>query len=314
MASRRNHSNRPHPQVVQHQKGGRGVCTGQSSKPLTAPKSDTTGPQQLIGASITSWRQPIRHDERITRRLIAKLIGHLYPSEVEAKHVQAICDHYRHMVPASRVSAHSRIRHTLALLGCPPNPDGYPIVPTVTPREVTVPDEEFEAVLSIAHPKLRLSLLLARDAALRISAIANLSAHNVDFDANEIVGKTKRYTSYRVQLTTRLKQELAYAVYMAKAGLPLLATFNRNMLPPHPSSISHDLIKAKKQLGITRPWGFHDIRRTAARSLYSFTGDIRKVQSLLGHTSLTSTLWYLGNAGSQPTADELEQVRRSQLS
>ncbi len=269
--------------------------------------------QPLIGATVTSWPQPIRHDERVTRRAIVKQLGHLYPQEVTAAHVNALCQLWRAQTPSSRVSAHSRVRHVLHLLGCPPNSDGYPIVPTVTPREVTVPDSEFTAVLDAAGPKLRLALLLARDAALRISACIKLEHRNIDFEANEITGKTKRNTNYQVEMTKRLRDELAYAAHVAKPGKPLICTFNRYGKTPHNSSLSHELIKVKKELGITRPWGFHDLRRTSARALYKRTKDIRKVQSLLGHTSLTSTLWYLGNAGQQPSAEELEATRKELL-
>jgi integrase len=168
-------------------------------------------------------------------------------------------------------------------------------------------------VLEAAGPKLRLALLLARDAALRISACLKLEHRHIDFEANEIAGKTKRNTNYRVAMTKRLRDELAYASHIAKPGKPIICVFNRYGLQPHQSSLSHELIKVKKTLGITRPWGFHDLRRTAARALYQRTGDIRKVQSLLGHTSLTSTLWYLGNAGQQPSAEELEAIRKDLL-
>ena len=217
------------------------------------------------------------------------------------------------MAPSTRVSQHSVLRHRLALLGCPANPDGYPIVPTVVPSERIVSVEEFDRVLAVATPRLRLSMLLARDAALRCGTIVKLTNNNINFEANELTGRTKRHTTYRVQMTTRLREELAYAAHLAAKDQPLLAVFNRQQMQPHASTVSHDLIKAKKVAEVSTRWGIHDLRRTSARTLYTRTGDLRKVQSLLGHTSLASTVWYLGQLGNQPTREELEPIREAYI-
>jgi site-specific recombinase XerC len=44
----------------------------------------------------------------------------------------------------------------------------------------------------------------------------------------------------------------------------------------------------------------HDLRRALARSMYAASGDVRQVQTLLGHSSLWATFHYLGNAVTGP--------------
>ncbi len=256
------------------------------------------------------WSQDRRYDMRLTKRLIQKMLGTKKPSEVTAFDVSKLNDQYKNFALSTRYNAQCRIRQILGMLGCAANAEGYEILPVVTPREVTVEDADFEAVLEVASPKLRIALLLARDAALRIATICNLKHENIHFNANEIEGKTKRNTTYRVQQTERLRQELEYAVRVGIKSETLLASFNRAHFPPTPNTLSNELWKLRGELGLHQNWSFHDLRRTAARQLYDRTKDLRKVQNLLGHTSLQSTIWYLGNNGLAPTREELEMVRR----
>ncbi len=41
-------------------------------------------------------------------------------------------------------------------------------------------------------------------------------------------------------------------------------------------------------------YGTHSMRRTKAAQIYRKTGNLRAVQSLLGHTKIESTVRYLG--------------------
>ncbi len=50
--------------------------------------------------------------------------------------------------------------------------------------------------------------------------------------------------------------------------------------------------KWKKQAGVRQELRLHDLRRGIARRVYATSGDLRVVQSLLGHKQLSSTLHY----------------------
>jgi site-specific recombinase XerC len=73
--------------------------------------------------------------------------------------------------------------------------------------------------------------------------------------------------------------------------------------------LANDLAALKKKLGITRKLTPHDLRRTTARKLYALTGDLRDVQSLLGHSELQTTLWYLQDALQVVSTKHLELAK-----
>jgi integrase len=170
-----------------------------------------------------------------------------------------------------------------------------------------VPDIEFELVFRFASIKTQLIMLLARDAALRHAAILNFTAGNCNFENRTITGKTKGGSTYNVPMTQRLYERLLFAC--ASAGdqrEQLLAQYNVKTKRVGYTQISTLLWKAKRDAGVTRKWGLHDLRRTAARALYESTHDIRKVQRLMAHSGPMQTWWYLGNAGLELTHEEME--------
>lgn len=185
---------------------------------------------------------------------------------------------------------------------------GFPNLKPVRPRETTVPDTEYELAMRHAGPMLQLALMLAREAGLRRGTIARFSRSNCNFDRNEVFGRSKAYTSYTVPMTSRLRERLMWACAMAAdADEPLLAQYNRNRRPPHYNSLDTELMRLRRRVEGLGHWGLHDLRRTAARALYSRCHDLRKVQSFLGHAAPQQTLWYLGNAGGQLTIDDMEE-------
>jgi len=184
-----------------------------------------------------------------------------------------------------------------------------PKLPGCTPREVCVPEAEFEAGLRCAPPYLELILLLAHEAGLRHQAARTITRANVDFDRNRIVGKTKGGTLYDVPMTERLKARLLWFCAAAQdAHEPLAAVFRSPRLAPTDNAVRAAMAQMRHAARLTSKWNVHDIRRTAARALYERTRDIRKVQAFLGHRMLWTTCWYLGNGQIQLEAKDLEQI------
>jgi integrase len=178
----------------------------------------------------------------------------------------------------------------------------------VRPRETIVPDMEFELVFRVAGPMLQLILLLAREAGLRHATILHFTAANCNFELRQVSGRSKAYSSYTVPMSNRLYERLLFACAGAlDSKEPLLCQYNRQRKKPHYNSLTCSLSRAKKLAGVSAPWGLHDLRRTAARALYERTGDIRKVQRLLGHAQPNQTWWYLGNAGIDLTHADMER-------
>jgi integrase len=197
----------------------------------------------------------------------------------------------------------------LKILGQPSYLSQLRKLPRSGPREQLVPDEEFDAVYEAAKPRLRLALLLARDAGLRRSAITNLTARSVDFDHNEVFGVTKNQATYRVPMTTRLRSMLAALCAVAGSGQSLVDMLStQHHHPIKPCTLLWELKATQRRINGGEPfaWSLHDLRRTAARSLYDRTHDVRKVQRLLGHDGPMQTWWYIGRAGMPLDASDLE--------
>ena len=58
-----------------------------------------------------------------------------------------------------------------------------------------------------------------------------------------------------------------------------------------------------------RDYGTHSLRRTKASIIYRATGNLRAVQTLLGHTKIDSTVRYLG----VDVKDALELAERTEV-
>ena len=204
----------------------------------------------------------------------------------------------------------------MSLIGAPPGAQaGIPNLKTVRPRERTVTTLEYEMVFHVAGPMLQLCLLLAREAGLRHKTILDFTAAQCNFQAGTISGRSKAYASYTIPMTERLRERLLWACAGATdSHEPLLCQYNRQRKKPHYNSLTTALMRAKRLCGLSKPgqkvgwagWGFHDLRRTAARELYDRTKDLRKVQRFLGHAQPGQALWYLGNAAVELEAADLQ--------
>lgn len=188
-----------------------------------------------------------------------------------------------------------------------------PKIGSARPREITVPEAEFEAMLRVAPPYLALILLLAHEAGLRAMTAARLTKANCNFDARRIIGKTKGKTLYDLPMTQRLYERLLwYCAAAEDPNEPLTAIYRSPRKIPTAGSIRSAMREARLRVGVKLTWGLHDLRRTAARKLYLETGDIRKVQAFLGHQMLWTTCWYLGNAIQSLSSEDLEKSTKYQ--
>lgn len=242
------------------------------------------------------------------RKAILIHAGTLTPAEIQPHHVAAICREFQSASLAYRQTLTSLLKSLLLELGAPAHAfAGVLHCPKPKPREVTVPEEHFEAVMRQAPAWLGLTLLLAHDAGLRHDAIHRITRTQCDFEHREVTGLTKLRTVYSVPMTKRLHERLTWACAMAHdAHEPLLAVLSHSRQQPNYHTLNTALARTKKRAGVTSTWGFHDLRRTAARRLYAQTKDIRKVQRFLAHAAPGQTWWYIGNQGIALTHDDVE--------
>ncbi len=228
-------------------------------------------------------------------------------SQLTAGKVAEMCEAFRGLSPHYRATLHSTMRAILRTIGAPPGAAaGVPRCQGTQPRETTVPGEEFEAALRQAQPACQIAMLLARDGALRTGTILSLKPSQLDWQRNEMQGQTKGGRRFTTPMTQRLRDKLTWAVQSCQnSEQTILGATRQNRAPYSIDAIHRQLARAKQRAGITAGWTFHDLRRTTARDLYTATHDIRKVQRLLSHVHLRTTLWYIGNAAVPLTGDEI---------
>jgi site-specific recombinase XerD len=147
------------------------------------------------------------------------------------------------------------------------------------------------AIPSIA---VRTVLLLAYGAGLRVSEACGLRVEDIDSASMLLhIRNAKRGRERYVMLSPRLLAALrAYWRARRPAGPALFpGRCGRGTL--HRASIAHAVRQAARQVGIDKHVTAHTLRHCFATDLLEQGVDLRTVQVLLGHASLSSTTRYL---------------------
>ena len=144
-----------------------------------------------------------------------------------------------------------------------------------------------------ANIKHRVLLMTAYSAGLRVSELVKLRLKHVDSSRMVIrveqgKGKKDRDTILSQQLLKELR------IYW-KACRPVNWLFPRKNSTQHISisAVQRIYNKAKKKEGITKGKGIHTLRHCFATHLLEAGYDVRKIQILMGHRSLSTTMVYL---------------------
>lgn len=287
-----------------------GRCTRSGAS--TSPKpSDACGHEKSIAAILSTQKSTGAWQHKPLRQAIFRHIAHLAIEEVKPHHVAAIVAEFRHINPVSRYSYISTLGSWLRRIGCGLATNGMPANPRPGPRERIVSAVEYEAAVRHASAPGALAMLLANEACLRAGAIATLCRHNLDFKQNVMRGKTKAGANYNVPMTPRVRERLLWVAAGAEPEEPLVKSIAYRRTAQTAQTLDHHIRQAKKRAGISTAWTLHDLRRTAARRVYERTKDVRKVQRVLSHKSLATTMWYLGDAGTDVTAEDLQPTNPS---
>lgn len=158
------------------------------------------------------------------------------------------------------------------------------------PRSIAPTPDELRRLKSVAQPWERAWIILQAECGLRISeAFAAAEAnHNRDDRTITIVAKGGKP---RVIPTTDELEALFAIAPEADASTPLIDRLRGK--PIKPQGRWDHWKKFLARAGVREELNPHDLRRSAALRLYEQSRDLRAVQRMLGHDSLTSTLQYL---------------------
>jgi integrase/recombinase XerD len=141
--------------------------------------------------------------------------------------------------------------------------------------------------------KHRVILMTAYSAGLRLSEIANLKIEHINSARMQIrVYQGKGRKDRDTLLSKRLVKELR-VYYKAYRPDSWLFYSTKRHIPMNISTIQRVYQSAKKKAGIKRGRGIHTLRHCFATHLLEAGCDLRTIQSLMGHRSLSTTMVYL---------------------
>ncbi len=163
-------------------------------------------------------------------------------------------------------------------------------LPTVLTQE-----EVWDIINAPTYLKHRLILMTTYSAGLRASEVMVLKPEDIDSKRMLILvngkGDKQRYTL----LSTRLLNELHqyYRKYRPKTYLFPSSFMKRKDKPLSYESIRSIYEKARKKAGVKKGPGIHTLRHSFATHLLEAGYDLRKIQVLMGHSRLSTTMIYL---------------------
>jgi integrase/recombinase XerD len=164
-------------------------------------------------------------------------------------------------------------------------------LPTVLSQE-----DIWKLINATQHLKHRLILMTTYSAGLRAMEVATVKPDHIDsknmlIKVEHAKGGRERYSV----LSRRLLEELRHYYKTCKPHPYLFPSSfkNRENQPLTYPSIRSIYEEARKKAGIKKGSGIHTLRHSFATHLLEAGYDLRRIQVLLGHTRLSTTMIYL---------------------
>lgn len=161
--------------------------------------------------------------------------------------------------------------------------------------EVLTMEDVWKLICSTNNLKHRLILMTTYSAGLRVSETMNLKPEHINSKRMLIKVKGKGQKDRYTLLSKRLLIELRSYYRKYRPGTYLFpSSFGKKKDQP----LSYNTIRfvyedARRKAGVKRGVGIHTLRHSFATHLLEAGYDIRKIQVLMGHTKLTTTMIYL---------------------
>lgn len=167
--------------------------------------------------------------------------------------------------------------------------------PRKLPTVLTM-EQVWKLICAPKNLKHRLILMTTYSAGLRASEVMALKPEHIDSERMLIKvqngkGRKDRYTLLSEKLLAQLR--CYYRKYRPKAVL-FPSSFKKGKNKP----LSYEAVrliyeKARNKAGVKKGEGIHTLRHSFATHLLEAGFDIRKIQVLMGHTRLSTTMIYL---------------------
>ncbi len=163
-------------------------------------------------------------------------------------------------------------------------------LPTVLPYE-----DIWSIINATDNLKHRMILMTTYSAGLRASEVTALKPDNIDSKTMLIKvngkGGKQRYSLLAKRLLPELRHY--YKTYRPKTFLFPSSYKHKKHQPLSYESVRNLYEKARKKAGVKNGVGIHTMRHSFATHLLEAGYDIRKIQVLMGHSRLSTTMIYL---------------------
>ena len=168
-----------------------------------------------------------------------------------------------------------------------------------TPRklpEVLTVENIWKIICSAKNLKHKMILMTTYSAGLRASETLNLKTENIDsktmlIKVEEGKGKKDRYTLLSKKLLDQLRTY--YRKYRPGTYLFPSSYQKKKKRPLSYETIRTIYENARSKAGVKKGAGIHTLRHSFATHLLETGYDLRKIQVLMGHARLTTTMIYL---------------------
>jgi site-specific recombinase XerD len=161
---------------------------------------------------------------------------------------------------------------------------------------VLTPEETWAIINAPKDPKHRLILMTTYSAGLRAFEVAPLKPDHIDrkrmlIKVERGKGGKQRYTTLSSMLLKELQHY--YKQYQPQTYLFPSSYKHKKNQPLSYSSIRTIYERAREKAGIKKGSGIHTLRHCFATHLLEAGYDIRRIQVLMGHQRLSTTMIYL---------------------
>jgi integrase len=228
---------------------------------------------------------------------LAAIAGNLRVQELTPLHFQSIIATWRQNLTRSTVYHYRRglmklVKNIAAMAGRPDLIDQVPRVPSEQARKQIASPAEIQTLLTNSKPWVKCAILLANHAALRASDVLRIAPAHYDAEKKSLtIDQKKTGQTVTVPVTQQLAAMLDNAPEGTGAMQSFVDAFHGKPTTYHALNTAWNVLK--KKTGVNQSLIFHDLRRTIAVSLYEVSKDLRVVEQMLGHQSLSSTIRYL---------------------
>lgn len=296
-------SRSPPPQSPLHQKG-RAHPANQDAARGRHKKSPALGTARAV---LEAYAEALSHrDHRAcAARELAQIVGSVPTHQLTPLHPALLVSRWRskfsrNTTAGRRAGLVTALRNYEAFTGHHGLAASVPRVPGRQARQVIATPDELRKLHAHADPLLRVWLRMCTALALGGYEAHALAPANYNAE-NKTVSFTRKKTG--TPQTLPVPDDLA-AIFEAAPHhedptVSFLQRYNRGR-PIGRTVINRRWNALKKRAGVNPNLNPHDLRRTTATALYDLTKDLRVVQQLLGHGSLTATTHYI--AGHDPAA------------